>query len=159
MNIRDIIASDIEWIENRARKFCKERAQAADLAYETVLKCLEVAERYRPGMPFRPWASVIMTNIYRMLYNRRKCVVFSDYSECEEFADRCRTEERALLRDVLEAVGELDRRSVCIRCVLLYIDGYDYNEIASLTGICVGTVKSRMREGRRMLKEALAAFR
>jgi len=45
--------------------------------------------------------------------------------------------------------------SCCIECVLLYAKGYSYDEIAERIGIPVGTVKSRVSAGRKMLREAL----
>jgi DNA-directed RNA polymerase specialized sigma24 family protein len=37
------------------------------------------------------------------------------------------------------------------RCLELKIDGYSYEESASLTGLTVGAVKSHLQNGRRML--------
>ncbi len=40
--------------------------------------------------------------------------------------------------------------------VLHDIEGYRYEEIAELTGVALGTVKSQIHRGRRLLREALA---
>jgi RNA polymerase sigma-70 factor (ECF subfamily) len=39
--------------------------------------------------------------------------------------------------------------------VLFDVEGYDYQEIADLTGVSLGTVKSRIHRGRLALRERL----
>lgn len=41
----------------------------------------------------------------------------------------------------------------------LFAEGFEYMEIAAVTGVPVGTVRSRLYYGKRKLKERLAAFR
>ena len=46
-----------------------------------------------------------------------------------------------------------DQRSA----ILLYdVEGFDYQEIADMTGVSLGTVKSRIHRGRLALRELLA---
>jgi RNA polymerase sigma-70 factor (ECF subfamily) len=40
--------------------------------------------------------------------------------------------------------------------LLVDIDGYDYAEVAEITGVSIGTVKSRISRGRAELREILA---
>ena len=40
--------------------------------------------------------------------------------------------------------------------VLFDVEGYDYQEIADMTGVSLGTVKSRIHRGRLALRERLA---
>jgi RNA polymerase sigma-70 factor (ECF subfamily) len=39
------------------------------------------------------------------------------------------------------------------------VEGFDYQEIADMTGVSLGTVKSRIHRGRLALRELLAADR
>ena len=39
--------------------------------------------------------------------------------------------------------------------LLVDIDGYDYAEVAAITGVSIGTVKSRISRGRAELRELL----
>jgi RNA polymerase sigma-70 factor (ECF subfamily) len=39
--------------------------------------------------------------------------------------------------------------------LLVDIDGYDYAEVAEITGVSIGTVKSRISRGRAELREIL----
>ena len=40
--------------------------------------------------------------------------------------------------------------------VLFDVEGYDYQEIADMTGVSLGTVKSRIHRGRLALRDRLA---
>lgn len=65
------------------------------------------------------------------------------------------SELAAALATALGAIPEERRRAI-----LLYdVDGYDYAEIAELTGVSVGTIKSRISRGREELRRLLADLR
>ena len=42
-----------------------------------------------------------------------------------------------------------------LRLVVLLVEGYSYREVAGEVGVPVGTVRSRLYRGRRMLQESL----
>ena len=43
------------------------------------------------------------------------------------------------------------------KAIVLYdVEGYDYQEIAEMTGVSLGTVKSRIHRGRLALRDLLA---
>jgi RNA polymerase sigma-70 factor (ECF subfamily) len=71
-------------------------------------------------------------------------------------AQRAEVSELATaLATALGAIPEERRRAI-----LLYdVDGYDYAEIAELTGVSVGTIKSRISRGREELRRLLADLR
>jgi RNA polymerase sigma-70 factor (ECF subfamily) len=65
------------------------------------------------------------------------------------------SELAATLATALATIPEERRRAI-----LLYdVDGYDYAEIAELTGVSVGTIKSRISRGREELRRLLADLR
>lgn len=90
-----------------------------------------------------------------MQYNRRKCVLFTGYDEIGTALSDISSDQRSIVRLMLSIIRECVRKSCCIECVLLYAKGYDYAEIAVKTGIPVGTVKSRIAAGRKILRNAL----
>src|SRR5439155_9194325 len=55
------------------------------------------------------------------------------------------------VRRCLGSLTELQRESV----TLAYYGGYTYREVASLLGVAVGTVKTRMRDGLIRLRDCL----
>jgi len=56
-----------------------------------------------------------------------------------------------VLMDALQRIGEDQRRAI----VLFDVEGFDYAEIAAITGVSLGTVKSRIHRGRLALRELL----
>jgi len=60
--------------------------------------------------------------------------------------------QRAAIARCLETIT-VDQRTAI---VLYDVEGYDYAEIAAITGVSTGTVKSRIHRGRLGLRECLA---
>ncbi|WP_033443713.1 sigma factor-like helix-turn-helix DNA-binding protein, partial [Saccharothrix sp. NRRL B-16314] len=63
--------------------------------------------------------------------------------------------ERRQVQRCLSALTELQRESI----LLGYFQGYTYPETASLLGIPLGTVKTRMRDGLIRLRDCLGVTR
>jgi RNA polymerase sigma-70 factor (ECF subfamily) len=60
-------------------------------------------------------------------------------------------ERSRALADALARIGADQRTAI----VLFDVEGYDYAEIAELTGVSLGTVKSRIHRGRLALRAVL----
>ena len=155
MNIEDLVVKHAGWIRRKARRYYAAEFDADDLASETIYKCLSQARRFNHDMSFKPWALAIMENTYITQYNRRKCVLFTDYEDDDPYMGEEYADQRASVNRILSIVRDCGRKSCCIESVLLYAKGYSYDEIAEKIGIPVGTVKSRVSAGRKMLREAL----
>ena len=160
MNIEQILIENLNWIHRKAHSYYSDFNDAEDLASETIYKCLKNAHRFNPAMNFKPWVQVIMENTFISQYNRRKKVLFSDY-ESENRKSYLSTDYadlRASVCQIISIIRDCSRKSSCIECVLLYAKGYTYEEIADKVGIKVGTVKSRVFAGRKMLRENLDTY-
>ena len=59
--------------------------------------------------------------------------------------------DRAILRQALLGITDDQRTAI----VLFDVEGYDYAEIADMTGVSLGTVKSRIHRGRLALRGLL----
>lgn len=156
MEFEKLVAQHAGWIRKKASAFYSDKEDADDLAGETIYKCLNDSHRFDYSKNFKPWAYTIMLNTYKVQYNRRKCVLFSGYDEIGNAMSSLCTDQYAVVRTMLSVIRDCMRRSRCIECVLLYAKGYDYTEIAERLHIPVGTVKSRIAAGRRMLRSALS---
>lgn len=155
MGIEDLVVEHAGWIRGKARRYYTDASDADDLASETIYKCLSQAGRYDTKMSFKPWALAIMENTYITQYNRRKRVLFTGYEDYDPYPGYEYADQRASLNRMLSIIRCCSRKSCSIECVMLYAKGYSYNEIADIIGIPVGTVKSRVSSGRKMLREAL----
>lgn len=155
MDVDALVAAHLGWIGRAAARYCADPADAADLAGDTVLKLLESRGRYDPRRAFKPWALAVMRNTYITGYNRRRCVEFTRLDRCRDRPGGIGADQLAAVRLALSALRACARMSVNVECVALYAKGYSCAEIAERTGIPVGTVRSRIFNGRRMLRGAI----
>lgn len=155
MDIEHLIVSNYSWIQMKARLFCHNRYDADDLAGDTIEKILRSRDKYDSRKDFRPWALTVMRNTYITQYNRRKCVPFVNMEDDYTYASPYCAHQELEMSRILSKVRECARKSVAIESVILYAKGYNYNEIAQILGIPIGTVMSRISNGRKMLRDAL----
>ena len=66
-------------------------------------------------------------------------------------ARRCTASGPGSLKAALASITPDQRYAI----VLFDVEGYDYQEIAELTGVSLGTVKSRIHRGRLALRDLL----
>lgn len=125
-----------------AIRLTRGRPEAADLHAETLCKALENRRQFRPDSPLWPFVATIMKNVFITDYQRR--------------ARWFRIRERINAKPIQEAaegvqidLNAIDRHRR--QEVRLFAEGYTYNEIAVISGVCVGTVKSRIRDNRQQL--------
>lgn len=155
MDIGQLVVEHAGWIRLKARRYCDDEFDADDLAGETIYKCLSQGKRFDTARSFRPWALAIMQNTYITRYNRRRCVLFTGLDDCDTSSESDRADQLAAIDMIMDMVEECARKSRCIECVMLYAEGYSHAEIADRLGIPVGTVKSRISAGRKMLRQEL----
>ena len=154
-----------------ALHFTREAADAEDLLQEAALLAYRHYRTFEEGTNFRAWFLRILTNAF---YARRRregrhplTVELTDAPELFLFARTAgaglheKSEDPA--RAVLGALGgEQVRRAIAalpteyrVVCALYLLEDLKYSEIARLLDVPVGTVRSRLHRGRRMLQKAL----
>jgi RNA polymerase sigma-70 factor, ECF subfamily len=141
-------------------------ADAEDLVQDTYLKAFRASDRFEPGTNLRAWLFTILHNTF--LNRRRRAVKEPTTLESEElerlaadFREHPETPEQLLLRGTLDAdlqaaldaLPEAFRQAVWLRDV----EEFTYAEIATMLGVPIGTVMSRISRGRRLLFERLTA--
>ena len=62
-----------------------------------------------------------------------------------------RTDQCAIVHDVIDLINRLRRRSVSVDSLVEFAKGYSLDEIATARGLPLGTVKRRIHDGRKML--------
>ncbi|MBI3998525.1 MAG: sigma-70 family RNA polymerase sigma factor [Armatimonadetes bacterium] len=143
-------------------------ADAKDLAQEAFVRLWRSLRRIEPGAALEGWLYRVVTNLYIDLVRRRPKQRPQSLDEPipTEAGERARERpdleadvERTVLdrtidrriQDALMALHE-DLRMVV---VLSDIEGYAYEEIATIVDVPIGTVKSRLHRARRALRERL----
>lgn len=154
-----------------ALKMTGSRMEAEDLVQETFLRAYRFFDKFKTGTNCRAWLFKIMTNLYINKYNSRKSrpegVNFEqiedfyfhdshtsshyihnpDYHADLVFANLLDDDIRTLLMDLPH-----EFRWTVILCD---IQGFSYEETARITGVKIGTVKSRLFRARRKLQKGL----
>jgi RNA polymerase sigma-70 factor (ECF subfamily) len=122
-----------------------DRASAEDAVQEAAVRSWRKLSNLRPGTPFRPWFLAIVANQCRTAMRARWWSVLRveviEGPESAAFEDRI--VRGADLRAALRTLGT-DQREVL---VLRYYLDLPLEEVAAITGVRVGTVKSRINRG------------
>jgi RNA polymerase sigma-70 factor (ECF subfamily) len=155
---------------NFALRMTGDPDDAKDLVQETYMKAYRFFDKYSQGTNAKAWLFRIMKNSYINRYRREsKEPDKVDYDEIKDFyatvkgsvADTNDLQEKIfgnLFEDeVAKALQDLPEefRTVVILCD---IEGYTYEEIADFIEIPIGTVRSRLHRGRKMLRESLRRY-
>jgi RNA polymerase sigma-70 factor, ECF subfamily len=140
-----------------------DRDQAADCVQEAFFSAYRNLAGFRGGT-VRSWLNRIAVNAAMDIQRARKRRPTQPYPELEdeswqpkagEEADPVQTtlttERHRALSAALATITDDQRAAI----VLYDVEGYDYGEIASMTGVSLGTVKSRIHRGRLALRERL----
>ncbi|HET8531556.1 MAG TPA: sigma-70 family RNA polymerase sigma factor [Methylomirabilota bacterium] len=142
-------------------------ADAEDLVQEAMLRAYRSWERYTPGTNAKGWLLTILRHLFINEYRRKRRHPESvDLDTIEPFAllDEKQEEDpqtaffdRIVDEEVLRAVDQLPeafREAV----MLSDVEGLSYEEIAKVLEVPVGTVKSRLYRGRRLLQGKLHEY-
>jgi len=143
---------------------------ARDLLQETYLKAYRFWDKYEKGTNIRAWLFRIMKNSYINRYRKEtKEPDKVDYEDIENFYNTIRAEStdpndlqqqlygNLLGDEVTKALQSLpdDFRTVVILCD---IEGLTYEEIAEFVECPIGTVRSRLHRGRKLLQAKLFEY-
>jgi RNA polymerase sigma-70 factor (ECF subfamily) len=155
---------------NFALRTTGSRDDAQDLLQETFMKAFRFWDKFEKGTNMRAWLFRIMKNSYINRYRKEtREPGMVDYDDVENFYDSIRDDstdsndlQKRMYNNMLsdEVVGALqslpeDFRTVVILCD---IEGLTYDEIAEFLNCPIGTVRSRLHRGRKMLEEKLYEY-
>ena len=130
---------------------------AYDLVQEALLRVRKGLETYQPGS-MEAWLSRIVTNVFLDEVRRRRRrpveVLPEDPERLLPSSPGADEATETLPDDVQAALRRLpeDFRTAVVLCDVV---GLSYEEIADALSVPVGTVRSRIHRGRRLLRAAL----
>ncbi|HEX6533525.1 MAG TPA: sigma-70 family RNA polymerase sigma factor [Gemmatimonadaceae bacterium] len=150
-----------------------DRADAEDLVQDASLNALRGLATFRQGTNFKAWFFRILYNCFYSSHRRhggdQGMLGLEDASE-HYLMLRVMESGADLSGDpVADTVGRLQAEQVSaalrmlpeeyrVVCTMYFIDDAAYQDIADTLGIPVGTVRSRLHRGRRMLQKQLWAL-
>ncbi len=144
-------------------------ADTEDLVQETFLRAYRHWHTFQPGSDCKSWLATICRHTFAELRRRENRSVAVDDQELESLA-AARVHSTARAKGVDDMFARLDLGPAIAKAIralephyrdvvlLVDVDGFSYEEVASSLEIPVGTVRSRLYRARRHLQEALLDF-
>ena len=152
---RDELAQHLPALRAFAISLCRDVHTADDLVQDTIVKAWTNIEKFTVGTNMRAWLFTILRNTFFSLKRKRKREVGdADGVHAARLASKPDHDGRLAFADFRRAFLELsdEHREVLI---LAGATGFSYEEVAEMTGVAVGTVKSRVSRARARLCELL----
>jgi RNA polymerase sigma-70 factor (ECF subfamily) len=156
-------------------RMIRDREQAEDLAQVTFVRVFNHIDRYDPRYKFSSWIFKIATNLTIDWIRRKELNTVSiDGSRNAVTAEQIEAtsitiaspdenpeellEARQLGQEIEEAIGKL-RPEYRAAILLRHVEGREYQEIAEILALPLGTVKTYIHRGRNELREQLQHLR
>ena len=150
----ELVSRRQAWVRNLMRRSCGDMALADDLSQQAFLQAWKALPQLHDPARFGPWLKRLAVNVW-LQHARRNDPV----READELHDEATASDdpARIAMDLDAALATLTHDArLCI--VLAYHEGMTHDEIAQLTDIPAGTVKSHIRRGTLRLREQLAAY-
>jgi RNA polymerase sigma-70 factor, ECF subfamily len=159
----------LDHLYSAAFYLCGDRDRGADLVQETFLRAFRFFHQFEPGTNCRAWLLTILHNTFRNQYRagqrERGQLDIDDPGPAREAteASGVDSDPQALVlsemmdQEIVQALGELPEE---FRSAIVAIDLQEltYEEGARVLGCPIGTVRSRLSRGRRLLERKLAGY-
>jgi RNA polymerase sigma-70 factor (ECF subfamily) len=147
------VEAEIPRLRRYARALTRDATQADDLVQSCLLRAIAKQHLWQPGTDLRAWLFTILHNQH--VNNVRRGVREGTAVPVEDMAAALTVEAVAgdalQLRDLERALAQLpaEQRQVIL---LVGLEGMRYEEVATVLGIPIGTVRSRLSRGRESLR-------
>lgn len=142
-------------VRNLMRRCCGDRALADDLAQQVFLKMWLNLRRLKNTEAFSAWLKRVAVTVW--LQHLRRKDALRGAGELTEAAQSTRGASTGVGMDLDHALAQLPNPArLCV--VLSYHEGMSHREIAALTDLPLGTVKSHIRIGAERLQQMLSAY-
>lgn len=156
---------------NIAYRMAGNHADAEDLTQEAFIRAFRFFGQYRRELPFDSWLYKIMSNVFIDRLRRKpkakirsldQPVITADGEASFDVADTSEGPEDAVLSKEMDVriQAALDTLPEVFRLTVVFadIEGLSYEEIAEATNTNIGTVRSRLHRGRRLLRGKLKSY-
>lgn len=154
-----------------AVRLTRDRTEAEDLVQDAALLAFRAFDSFQQGTNFKAWFFRILTNAFYSRHRKEKheranlstedlppLYLYGKTAEIGLHSHEADPAAAVMDRIDSEHVAEaLDALPTEYRVVatLYFIEDFSYQQIAEVVGCPVGTVRSRLHRGRRMLQKAL----
>ena len=156
------LVNNAQFLKSFAFNFTRNLEDAEDLLQDTLMKALRYKDHFEDGTNFKGWLFTIMRNIFINNYKRKKLQnTITDPTNNQHLLNYGKVSEdtvnmRINEKDMLKAINNLSYEYKTP--FQMFLDGYQYDEIADKMAIPMGTVKSRIFHARKRLMKELREF-
>lgn len=157
-----------------AKRLARNDADAEDLLQEASLRAFSNFHTFQKDTNFKAWFLRILTNCFNMRWRKKKREpVIADLDQApalymfrQAFVEGLLSTSDDPAMDILsrldservtEAIRQIPEEHRVV-CTLYFLEELAYQEISEVLDIPVGTVRSRLHRGRRMLQKTLWQF-
>jgi len=162
----------LPWLDDVHRfalSLTRDEADADDVVQDTLLRAYRSWHTYMPGSDCRRWLFTICRNVFLRSRERVRDTVELDASDADGLSAtepqlslvHAGSDENLSRVDLGPAIhAALARVPEPFRSVLIIVDVEDqpYETAAAILRVPIGTVRSRLFRGRRLMQEQLLAF-
>jgi RNA polymerase sigma factor (sigma-70 family) len=154
--LSELLVGTTDYLQSLAFSFTRDKDEAKDLMQDTLYRALTNSEKYAEVMNLKAWLYVIMHNTFINNYRRRcRYKKFFNHASRTQASDHVSRDVNAVssrcqVKEIITAVHSLPdifKIPICLR-----VEGYNYQEIADMLDIALGTLKSRIHFGRKLLR-------
>lgn len=149
----------LQWIDVNKQKlyriswsYLKNNIDIEDVFHNTIIKVVENIDKLQNEQAFEGWFISILLNECRKILRDRRKVQPSDYIELGDTT--CVSESHVESMDLIDVLKSIDEEYKEL-IILKYYSGYSQKEIAEILSIPIGTVKSKIFRGIKMLRKIL----
>ena len=136
----------------------RDAAEAEDLAQEAFVRAYEKIGSFRMNEPFGPWIYRIVTNLSLDVAKHRSRVRNEELGDDQQAARQERGDVQVasneIARRIDRAIESLpEMQGIVVR--LFLVEEFEHAEIAAMTGLTEGTIRSHLSHGRKKLQSIL----
>lgn len=155
--INSLIEEQIPRLRRYARALTGDRNRADDLVQDTLERAWEKLAMWRQGSDIRAWMFTIMHNIFiNQIRQNASAQTFVPLAEdALEVPIRATQSDNLEMHDLMSAIYRLPEEFRTV-VLLVGLEQLRYEEVATVLGVPIGTVMSRLSRGREKLRVLMA---
>jgi RNA polymerase sigma-70 factor (ECF subfamily) len=146
----------------------RDEEEAQDLTQETFARALASYDQFRPGTNMKAWVTKILQNLFFDRYQQRKRWISADDPSIagaillkEPAAQNTGLETHVLSAELSAEITDVLRKlppEFRVPIVLIDMGDFSYAEAAELLSCPVGTIRSRLSRGRKLMRSYLSNY-
>jgi len=150
------VDSLLQWVDINKQKlykigwaYLKNHADIEDVFYNTIIKAIENISKLKSEEAFEAWFVSILLNECRKILRDKKRIIPTD--EIEFNNEAYSSDEQLEKYDLINGLKSIDEEYKEL-IILKYYSGYSQKEIAEILNMPLGTVKTKIFRGLKVLK-------